>query len=561
MERTTIIKEINESYKRIHEAISNAKYSSATKVINKLYHQSVEIGYGKGIEQYYENLAVILYYTHKNYLTLNSLKYLIKSYKKAKNKHKLAHAYRMLGVVLSRLGDFSSSYYYLNQALIINKKFKKPHCSDIVNIYSSLAFNTINLGDTSKALNYINAGLDNLNTPEAITKHRNAFIKGNIIKARILIKLEKISEAKDLYDHLINANYNLGKNEMIYMNELNVQILLRESNPNYTIVNNLLQTLLKNAIDIQDIELRTRTLKALKTIHSNSKNYELAYKYSNQLLKIQNYHKENQIDLLNTLSLSIPLEKEGNEFEIYLKKDLNVAAKYQSNFFKDKIKSEHFDLDILFSPAKSLSGDYLGTFDLSNQDNYYLFVLADVVGKGITASYISFMLDGIIKSIIYNTDSFNLKKLITNINTILADALNGQGFVSLWAGLYDARNNKLESINAGHLPTILIKQNKEIIELNQGSTILGMFSTLPSFESEIINFEKGDSLIAYSDGITEAMNNKGDLFENKFNDLVQKYATERDFNFIKKLESSVKKFQDDKSMQDDISCLIVKVKS
>jgi len=534
------------------------------RIINRLYSKSLDIKYIEGINLYYENTIKILFYTHENNMAITFLTFLIKEYEKSNKFLKLAQQYKILGVILSRLSDYSSSYYYLKKSLDVCISQIPINIPSVAASYLSLTYNASNQKDYEKGLQYIDLGLNYFKKAKDIEVYKISYTNLTIVKLRLLTLTQNFKSAKNILLEFENKNLQLSKLDKIYLDEVYINLKIKRYELKRNNKEELLQLInktLKASIEIEDVELRKRILNTLKDFHVKYKNLELAYKYTNQLLKLYENQKTKKSSVLNTLNISKPPENDNDNFEIYLKDELDVAKKYQKNFYSNKIQSEKLVSKILFKPSKTLSGDYLGTFSLCNEDKYYLVVLADVVGKGITASYISFMLDGIIKSIIYNTDSFNLKNIIKDINSILADSLGGQGFVSLWAGIFDLNNNKLESVNAGHLPTFLITKNNEIVELSQGSTILGMFKTLPHFESEIISFEKGESIIAYSDGVTETMNKHGDLYEKRFNTLVESYAVNRKLEFIETLKAELNQYQDSSQIQDDVSCILLEFKN
>ena len=559
MGKKQLIADIDSNFKRVEAVINNAHYKTACNIINKLYNQSLEINYQKGVNNYFEYQSLISYNTQDNESTINFTTHLIRIYKKKKNKKKLAQLYQILGVTYSRLNDFSLSSYLLKKSLKFNLKVEPLNNDSIAKNYTSLAFNAMNAEKYEKAHSYILAGLECLKNNNKEPGYTELYLA--IYQVKILLKKGEIRKAKNIFTLLKKNKKTKNKKERAYVNELKINFLIEDNSPSITAFSALSALVIKQSIDLNDLSLRIRVLMLSKDFYKKHKKMTLAFKAANQIIKLN--IKKNRLfnSVTKKNNIKFLKNKKGEKFEIYLKSDLDVAAKYQANFFINKIKSEKIKIDVLYKPSNTLSGDYIGAFNLSNEDNHYLFVLADVVGKGITASYISFMLEGIIKSIIYNSDFFNLKSIITDINTILSQTLNNNGFVSLWAGFLDLNKQTLESINAGHLPTFFLDENKKIHKLNEGPTILGMFSELPPFKSETISFNKGSSLIAYSDGITEAMNNNGDLYEVNFHKLIEKYNTNTNLNFINELKNELKEFQDFNQAQDDVSCLLINFKN
>ena len=561
MNRKEEIENINTAFTRVDLIIAKGHYKAATKIINKLYNKSLEISYKKGIYQYYNSYLNILFETHENHLAITFLKFLIDN-SLTNKKNNLGNYYTKLGITLSRLFDFTSSFYYLQKGLEINVNNLPINIDNIISSYLGLAENAFRQNDYVKSNEYVKLGFEYLYKKKNNDLNNDySYFYLSIYKIRFLIKEYQLSKAKEELELLKNNISLHSKINVVRYKELELEIFIKEKG-DYDLIVQKAQYVLKLSIELENKNLRKRILKMLENFHRRKKEYTIAYKYSNQLIKTIEREKKRNVPVLGLKNIGLPneiIKKENSEFEIYLKSDIKIALDFQKNFYNTNY-NENLEVDIMFKPSKNISGDYIGTFSLDKQNNYYLFVLADTVGKGIAASYLSFMLDGIIKSIIYNTDSFQLKKIIKDINTILADTFKEQGFVSLWAGIVDITNKKIESINAGHLPTFFITENNKVLELNKGTTILGMFKELYILESEIINFNENCCIIAYSDGVTETINDIDTQYEQNFEKLVNYYAKDRSINFIKHLETDLNLFKDYSKEQDDVSCMIIEYK-
>lgn len=448
----------------------------------------------------------------------------------------------------------------MNKALKLNYSPKDLDKDKAISILVGLAENSIKLNDYKKALGYVSKGVEIIKDTKQDYKEFQFYLDIYLIK--IYIKTDKQIEAKKLLDEISKNELIKFKNERIFYNKIQIDYQNKNGIEDINSFLEIVNSTLKVSLELSDKKLRVELLFILKKHYQSVNNLTLAFKYANQIIQIEEKEKLKQVSIVSINNIK-PLGKtitDSEEHEIYYKNELEVASTHQKNFHKSRIQSRIIDIKTIFTPSKTLSGDYIGTFSLCNNDNSYLLILADVVGKGITASYISFMLDGIIQSIIYNSLNYTLKNIVRYINTIIADSLNSQGFVSLWAGIIDLRNNRLESVNAGHMPTYLLKKTGNVIELNEGCTILGIFKNLPEFESEIVEFENGDTLIAYTDGITEAMNSDEVLYEKNFIELINRYAKDKSFNFVTQLKTELKEYQDAKQIQDDISLIMVDYK-
>lgn len=149
-------------------------------------------------------------------------------------------------------------------------------------------------------------------------------------------------------------------------------------------------------------------------------------------------------------------------------------------------------------PCRTVSGDYYDFFVRSDGQLY--FVIADVAGKGISAALIMAGL----------ATAFELTcaknptpiKLVSELNRILVPKTAPTKFVTLFAGLLDPATGSIEYANAGHLPPIWIRPN-EARTLNGADLVLGLFPEV-KYHGRSIRLERGDSLVLFTDGVTEA---------------------------------------------------------
>ena len=139
-------------------------------------------------------------------------------------------------------------------------------------------------------------------------------------------------------------------------------------------------------------------------------------------------------------------------------------------------------------------------------DDLY-FILGDVSGKGMAASLLMSSLRAIFHSLI--PLDLDLCELMARANRLLVDSSPANQFATLILGKAD-HDGELELVNAGHLPPILIKNGMKG-ELNFSGLPLGMFAETP-FTMNKVTLGRGDSLLLFTDGVTEAVNEIGSEF-------------------------------------------------
>ena len=212
----------------------------------------------------------------------------------------------------------------------------------------------------------------------------------------------------------------------------------------------------------------------------------------------------------NAQLLQVTLEKER------LDKELQVASEIQQLIIPQSIpKIKGLDISATYVPCKEVSGDFYDIIQLN--ENEYVFVIADVSGKGIPGAMLVSTMQAILKA--YLEYSKDLKSIITNLNDRIIKNTTEDRFITFFFGLYNAEETTLTYINAGHNPPILILDENEQKRLDKGGIFIGC---LPwDYEMESIELPKNSILALYTDGIIEAMNNQQEEFgENRLNNVL-----------------------------------------
>lgn len=559
MERKKIILDIDKSYKRIDLVIQYGHYKTAKKILNKLYYKSEGIDYPTGVNAYFEKVIIILYYT-KNYILIISLiQTLIKKYIKINELEGQVRMFNLLGITLAILSDFNASTHYLKKALEISINLKPLNIARISSVYLGLGFNELKQKNNFASLKYLNIGLSYFKNKIDITKYPIGHLHLVYNKTQALIELNKITEAKKTFSIIDSNSEFYGIKEKSILEILELNFLYYENKYNSLFFINKCNKVLDFAKNVEDEDLVIEVLNLKKEYYIINNNYEKALYTTDKTLELYNKNKQTT-SILPIKTLNNLPNNDNFDFVYFEKNELLKASKYQKNISEKDFFSKKLEIKTFYNSAKTINGDYIGVFNLDKEGDFYLFVLADVVSDGLSGSYVSFMLDGIIKSIIYNAGEYDIKRIIEDINNILSKSLEHQGYVLLWAGILDLTNNSLESVNAGFVPTYILK-GKEIIELNKGCTILGMFKALPEFESETIDFKNGDVLFTFSEGLKKTIDYSGSNFDKVIRDLINIYAEDKSLGIVNLLEKKISKHQNKLDFIDNVSCLAVEFKN
>jgi len=154
-------------------------------------------------------------------------------------------------------------------------------------------------------------------------------------------------------------------------------------------------------------------------------------------------------------------------------------------------------------PAKTVSGDY---YDFIVRDNGRIyFVIADVSGKGITAALVMASLATAF-SIFARRDP-TPAELLRELNVTLTPKLSPTKFVTMFAGFLDPSTGRIDYANAGHVPPLWVSADG-VTELRSTDMVLGLMASA-SYRDQTFTLNPGDSLVLFTDGITEAENSEG----------------------------------------------------
>lgn len=182
--------------------------------------------------------------------------------------------------------------------------------------------------------------------------------------------------------------------------------------------------------------------------------------------------------------------------------DLELARKIQiENLPKCYYEETKFVINAFMEPAKEVGGDFYDYFKID--ENNLCIVIADVSGKGVPAALFMMNAKELIRGLLKSGKS--LKDALFEANNELLETNQEGLFITLFASVINLVSYEMEYINAGHEKPIIIKKDK-IVELNTKSNFVLAGINNFKYQKEKIKLEKGDTLLFYTDGISEAIN-------------------------------------------------------
>jgi serine phosphatase RsbU (regulator of sigma subunit) len=240
---------------------------------------------------------------------------------------------------------------------------------------------------------------------------------------------------------------------------------------------------------------------------------------------------------------------------LLMQEEMRLAAETQINLLPKSIpKIGDYQVAGKSIPAKEVGGDYYDFIKIDEKK--FAFCLGDVSGKGMSAAMLMSNLQATLRANILSGG--NSTETITRSNNVLYQNTDSTKFVTLFLGIVNIESNEIKYCNAGHNNPFHIDKSNQFKELDVGGLILG-FQTDSSYMEGSIPFQPEDTLVLFSDGITEAMNTNNEEFgEERLTELIEKHKSEDAYIMIDKIMDSVNEFSDGVAQSDDMTLMIIK---
>ena len=238
-----------------------------------------------------------------------------------------------------------------------------------------------------------------------------------------------------------------------------------------------------------------------------------------------------------------------------LERELALASEIQQRFQPTAPPHVNgYELQGISFPCYEIGGDY---YDFIERDDGRLVIaLGDVSGKGTAAALLMSSLHAAIhaQSASHNT----LSATISAVNRYLADNIPANRFVTLFYAELDPESGTLSFLNAGHNPPLIVHSAGTVEQLASGGLPLGIKPDAEYREGRT-QLLRGDVLVIYSDGVTEAVSPSGEEFgATRLYEVVSRNIEASAAGIRDRIESSLTKFAQGTSAADDITLVIVK---
>lgn len=250
-------------------------------------------------------------------------------------------------------------------------------------------------------------------------------------------------------------------------------------------------------------------------------------------------------------------QQEHNQLES-IKNDLAIAGEIQQTILPRSFPpfpelTEVVDIYASMTPAKDVGGDFYDFFQID--DERIGLLIADVSGKGVPASLFMAVSRTLLRATALR--GVSSAECLTYANKLLCKESLDSMFVTVFYGIYHYKTGMMDYTNAGHNPPYLLRGGRTVECLPVASNfVVGVFDDI-EFESNTLTFGIGDTLLLYTDGVTEAFNDKREQFsESNLQDiLASMHESSSAKEVVTSVLQSVKTFSGDYPQSDDITLL------
>jgi phosphoserine phosphatase RsbU/P len=239
-----------------------------------------------------------------------------------------------------------------------------------------------------------------------------------------------------------------------------------------------------------------------------------------------------------------------------LEQELSIARDIQQALLPRGFRDfPHLAVSGTNIPCLTVGGDYFDVFPISEERT--AFLIADVSGKGLGAALLTTMLQGALSGIRLGADP---ERVIHHINDFLCEHAEVGKYATMFLGIL-GRDGQLDFINAGHPSPLLLRGGELAEPFSEGSLPVGL---LPGseFKTARIQLQPGDTLVLFSDGVSEAADPDDELYGvPRLREALAGSVNESLDQMQKIVFASVEKFTRGASQADDITLLLVRYRA
>lgn len=171
---------------------------------------------------------------------------------------------------------------------------------------------------------------------------------------------------------------------------------------------------------------------------------------------------------------------------------------------------DSLEIGVHAEPARLVGGDYIDLY--LTGERTLCFALGDASGKSLAAALTALMLRYLVRGLVRALGTENLADVVGHVNAVVSEDLTDGAFITFLFGCYDGRDGSIRVVNAGHEPPLLLRAGADAVEtLDPHSIVLGI-DREARFTETGCRLGPDDLFVVYTDGLTEATNERGELY-------------------------------------------------
>ncbi|MBP7340717.1 MAG: SpoIIE family protein phosphatase [Smithellaceae bacterium] len=254
-------------------------------------------------------------------------------------------------------------------------------------------------------------------------------------------------------------------------------------------------------------------------------------------------------------------ERALEKAKLMMEGELGAAREIQMSLvpktFPPAPARDEFSLYATLEPARVVGGDLYDFYFAGG--NRFFFMIGDVSGKGIPAALFMAVTRTVMKTRMQPVDR-GLGRIISDVNRTLCEGNDASMFVTAFCGLLDITTGEVTYVNAGHNPPALVKADGAVALLSVTAHVpLGIVEGM-AYGEGTLHLDSGDTLVLYTDGVTEATNREKAFFtEKRFLEVLEGAQRLSAQGIVEKTIAAVHAFAAGASPADDITLLTLRM--
>lgn len=254
---------------------------------------------------------------------------------------------------------------------------------------------------------------------------------------------------------------------------------------------------------------------------------------------------------------AVCLDHYSDEERRRLESELELSQVVQRALLPQRIPEiRGIELAAFSRPSEIIGGDYFDFFQF--RDGTHGLVIADVSGHGVAAGMLMSSLQTAIRTMAPDTDS--PAEILERLNRFYIHNIHFTTFVTVFLARFDPVTLTLTYVNAGHNPPAVRRRERaEIVWLKPTAPAIGLAEDFHA-RMESIGFSSGDSLLLYTDGVTEVLNLGNEQFgQERLAELVHQHADRAAPDLLQAVRQAVSAFGGNRPLMDDVTMIALKV--